>query len=146
MIVTVDTNILFQALYSNVGASHEVLKMIRRGDVVLAISVPVFQEYRDVLSRIETRSILGMDEDDIQTIMQFVALVGRPTEISFTWRPNLQDEGDNMMVELARASGSTYLITRNTRDFVQNSDLKNDDLRIVTPAEFLKEWRETHGE
>ena len=50
-----------------------------------------------------------------------------------------------MMVELARASGSTYLITRNTRDFVQNSDLKNDDLRIVTPAEFLKEWRETHG-
>ena len=112
----------------------------------MAISVPVFQEYRDVISRVENQSVLNLDEDDVETIMQFVATVGKPVNISYRWRPNLRDENDNMIVELARASGSAFLITRNTKDFRIDSDLRNDDLRIVTPGEFFRWWRETHEE
>lgn len=49
-----------------------------------------------------------------------------------------------MVVELARASGSEYLITQNIRDFTRDADLRNDDLHVVTPAEFMKIWEDTH--
>ena len=84
---------------------------------------------------------LRLDDDQVDTIMQFLATVGKPTSITYTWRPNLRDEGDNMFIELARASGSEYLITSNVRDFLLDSDLNNDDIRIVTPGTFMYEWR-----
>jgi predicted nucleic acid-binding protein len=58
-------------------------------------------------------------------------------------RPNLKDEKDNMIVELAVASQSDYLITSNVRDF-ENAELKFDQLRIITPGEFVKKWRANH--
>lgn len=142
MTVTIDTNILFQAFYSSVGASHEIIRMVRCGEIEMAISVPVCQEYRDVLSRSHNKTLLGLDDADVDTIMSFVATVGRVTHISYSWRPNLRDEADNMIVELARASASRFLITRNVRDMTVGSDLKNDDIDVVTPGEFLRRWRE----
>jgi len=108
---------------------------------VAAISIPVFQEYREVLTREENMSQLHLDGEQVDTIMHFLATVGKPTSITYTWRPNPRDEGDNMFIELARASGSEYLITSNVRDFVLDSDLNNDDIRIVTPGAFMYEWR-----
>ena len=145
MIVTIDTNVLFQALYSRNGASHQVIRLLRDGSLVAALSVPVFQEYRDVLSREESATQLGLDIQDVETIMQFIATTGRPTNVTYTWRPNLRDEGDTMFIELARASGSEYLITSNTRDFRVESDLNNEDIRIVTPGVFMNEWRNRNG-
>jgi len=111
----------------------------------MAISVPVYQEYQDVLSRKENKSQPGPQQSDIEVILQFIAVVGQPTNIAFAWRPNLKDEADNMFVELAIASSSQYLVTNNIRDFTQGADLKNDDLRIVTPGAFLQDWRRVHG-
>lgn len=86
-------------------------------------------------------SQLRLDGEQVDTIMQFLATVGKPTNITYTWRPNLRDEGDNMFIELARASGSEYLITSNVRDFILDSDLNNNDIHIVTPGAFMYEWR-----
>lgn len=47
-----------------------------------------------------------------------------------------------MFVELARASASRYLVTQNIRDFLQDADLENDDLDLVTPAVFISRWRQ----
>ena len=68
-----------------------------------------------------------------------------PRRVYYLWRPNLQDEADNMFVELAVASESSHLITHNTRDFVSGSELKHDSFRVVTPYLFLVEWRKSHG-
>ena len=51
MKVEVDTNILYQALRSRTGASHAILQLVRTGELQLAISVPVFEEYKEVLLR-----------------------------------------------------------------------------------------------
>ena len=50
-----------------------------------------------------------------------------------------------MFVELAVASSSRCLVTRNVRDFTVNTDLNLSHLKIVTPTQFMAEWRETHG-
>jgi len=57
------------------------------------------------------------------------------------WRPNLRDEGDNHIIELAIAGGAETIITWNKKDF-RNSDLVLPDIRIVTPPEYLLEKRD----
>ena len=47
---------------------------------------------------------------------------------------------DNKVVELAITSQSDYLVTSNTKDF-KNAELKFDQLKAVTPADFAKIWR-----
>lgn len=111
----------------------------------MAVSLAVFQEYRDLLSREDVRKQLALGPQDIETLLQFIATVARPTSIRYAWRPNLRDENDNMVMELALAGGSEYLITRNTRDFLLNTDLSNEEVTVVTPAEFLSIWRNRYG-
>lgn len=145
MKVTADTNILYQALRSRTGASHAILQLVRSGDLQLAISVPVFEEYKGVLLRPSVLKETGLGRTDIEAVLDFVALAGVPTPINFLWRPNLKDESDNMFVELAVASGSEYLITRNRRHYTVGTALLFDSFAIVTPAEFLAQWRKHHG-
>lgn len=40
----------------------------------------------------------------------------RLTPISFGWRPNLRDEGDKHLVELAVAGQASCIVSRNLRD------------------------------
>jgi len=144
--VTLDTNVLFQALYGRSGASHAVFRMIRDGQVKLALSVPVFEEYRAVLNRPQNLELLGRTRAEVDTVLRFIAFVATPVVVHFLWRPNLDDEEDNMFVKLAVASGSDFLITQNTKDFLQGAELKHDSFEIVTPFQFLTEWRKNHGE
>ena len=145
MVVTIDTSVLFQAFHSRRGASFQILQKVRYGEITMAVSLPVFQEYRDLLSRDDVRKQLALGPEDVETFLQFIATVARPTSIRFVWRPNLRDENDNMVMELALASGSEYLITRNTRDFLLDTDLSNEEVTVVTPAEFLIMWRNRYG-
>ncbi len=64
--------------------------------------------------------------------------VSRMTDIYYLWRPNLPDEADNHVLELAVAAGAEVLVTHNRADFVR-SELRFPDLRILTPAQLLKE-------
>ena len=145
MRVTVDTNVFYQSLRSNSGASHQILKMIRNEELELAISIPVFNEYNDVLNRKKSLDDLGLDKMDISHFLDFICLVGFPYDISFILRPNLSDENDNMFVELAFASRSRFIITSNISDFKNNTNLLFDSFKIVTPAQFLGIWRKFHG-
>jgi len=144
VVVTLDTNVLFQALYSSSGASHAIFRRVRSGAIRLALSVPVYGEYQDVLTRPEKRAQLGLSVDGVRTVLDFIAFIGVPTPDHFRLRPNLRDESDNIFVELAFASGSSYLITQNVRDFTVDTDLNLERLSIVTPSQFMRTWRQTH--
>ena len=140
-----DTSVLFQALYSSSGASHAIFRLVRGGAIRLALSVAVYSEYQDVLTRSEKRSQLGLSVDETQTVLNFIAFIGVPSPVHFRMRPNLRDENDNAFVELAFASGSSYLITQNIRDFTVDADLNLGHLTVVTPVQFMQQWRKTHG-
>lgn len=67
----------------------------------------------------------------------FIA-VCKLTEIYYLWRPNLRDEADNHVVELAVAAGVNVIVTYNRADFA-GAALHFPELRILTPADLLKE-------
>ena len=62
----------------------------------------------------------------------------RSVRIYFGWRPNLPDEADNHLVELAVAGGADHIVTRNVRD-LRARQLKFPELSVVTPGQFLEE-------
>lgn len=140
MLVTLDTNIIYQALKSAKGASYFIFQQVRERKIQIALSVPLFEEYEDVLKRKKSLEDFGLDVEDIDKFLRFIAYVGKPYKTYFLFRPNLKDEKDNMAVELAVTSQSDYLVTSNTKDF-KNAELKFDQLKIVTPGEFAKIWR-----
>ncbi len=140
MLLTLDTNILYQALMSTTGASYFILQQVRNRKIQIALSVPVFFEYHDVLTRDKSLKDFELQLNDVDKFLRFIAYIGKTFEIYFLLRPNLKDEKDNKIVELAVTSQSDYLITSNIRDF-KNAELKFDELKVITPSEFVKMWR-----
>jgi putative PIN family toxin of toxin-antitoxin system len=140
--VVLDTNIIFQALKSNSGASFYILQLVRNRKIRLPISIPVFNEYEDVLKRPENLKQFGLSKKDIDEFLMFIAYIGLPIHIYYNFRPNLKDENDNIFIELGLASNCDYIVTKNIKDFSTNNQLKFKDLKIITPAEFAKKWRE----
>lgn len=141
MIVVLDTNVLYQALRGSNGASFFILSLIRDNKISMALSIPVFNEYEKVLTRPASLKDLNLSLSDIEKVLKFVAYIGRPYTTYFLFRPNLLDESDNIFVELSLVSNCDFLITSNVKDFTTKSELKFDDITIITPSEFVKLWR-----
>lgn len=72
-------------------------------------------------------------------ILTDITAVGRWVNVYYLWRPNLRDEADNHLVELAVAGGAAAIVTHNVRD-LKSGALLFPSVRIVTPAEFLKDF------
>ena len=58
-------------------------------------------------------------------------------KIYYLWRPNLPDEADNHLVELAIAGGASCIITQNLKD-LNHGQLHFPNLKIQSPQQFLK--------
>ncbi len=65
--------------------------------------------------------------------------VCRWIEVFFAWRPNLPDEADNHLVELAVAGNASAIVTRNTRDLVRG-ELRFPSLQVLTPERCLETY------
>lgn len=134
--IVVDTSVLFAGLSSRRGASHIVLRACLTGDAEPIVTVPLAAEYEDVLSRPELRTKSGLSAKDMDEFLDGFLAAAELVEVFFLWRPNLRDEGDNMVLEAAVAGRAEAIVTHNVRDLVSGS-LRFDSIRIVTPAALL---------
>ncbi len=140
-----DTNVLYQALRNIAGASNYILQLIRAYRLDLPLSIPVFLEYSDVLLRPNTLRDLKRTREEIESVLRFIAYIGKPIPIHFLMRPNLRDENDNMFIDLAFASNARYIITQNVNDFTKGTELIFDQFDIITPAQFARYWRQRYA-
>lgn len=132
-----DTDIFVAALLGG-GAANEVVAECLRGRFQPLMGVALFAEYESLLQRprLFARSRLsGAERDELFDI--FLAAC-RWTRVYYAWRPNLRDEDDNHIVELAVAGAASAIVTRNVRDFRMGAELKFPLLEILTPAQLLR--------
>lgn len=95
-------------------------------------------EYQDLLGRPVWGD--GTTADERVAVLAALAKQGRWVTVYYGWRPNLPDEADNHLIELALAGGATAIVTHNLRD-VRGGELRLGSLRVLTPAQCLEEWK-----
>lgn len=134
--VVLNTNVFVSALRSSGGALRQVLRGILRGQATPLFGNALWQEYQDLLGRDVWTSATTSEER--WQVLAALARVGRWVPVYYGWRPNLPDEGDNHLIELAIAGHAQAVVTHNVRDLMRG-ELVWPRLRILTPAQFLEE-------
>ena len=137
MNVVIGTSVWISALISKDGASREIIRLALLEKIVPQISTTLFLEYEAVMKRENVKKLSSLNNKEIQELFYAFLSVCKFREIFYLWRPNLKDENDDFLVELAVASNSEAIITNNTKD-LKSSELKLN-FKVLTPKEFLKE-------
>jgi len=136
--LVIDTNVFLSALRSGGGASREVLRRALQGRYQPLFGNALWLEYEDLLSRpLRTEAATA---DERRQVLAALASVGRWLALYYGWRPNLPDEGDNHLIELAIAGGARAIVTHNVRH-LRRGQLLWERLRILTPRECLEEMQ-----
>lgn len=136
MLIVVDTNVFVGACLGR-GASAGVIQVCleRRHQPLMAAAL--LAEYEDVLSRSALFAKSRLSTAERAELLDIFLSTCRWTRIYYGWRPNLRDEGDNHLIELAVAGGAERIVTHNLRD-LRLAELKFPDVVAITPGQFLR--------
>jgi predicted nucleic acid-binding protein len=138
--IVIDTNVFVAAMRTNnitSSASRAVLRAALDGKFIPLFGNALWLEYEDLLGRpVWTQST---SPDERLTVMKALAAAGRWVGIYYGWRPNLPDEGDNHLIELAIAGNAQAIVTHNVKG-LRRGQLIWPGLRIMTPADCMEEF------
>ncbi len=131
--IVIDTSVVIAALRSRRGAAYKLLTRVDSEKFETNISVPLILEYEDAAKRIVGE--VALTARDIDNVLDYLCAVANHRVIFYLWRPFLKDPKDDMVLELAVTSASTYIVTYNQKDF---EGAEQFGIQVVTPKEFLQ--------
>lgn len=135
--IVIDTSVLISALIGKEGPGREVLRQCLQGLHKPLISNALFQECEDVSARDNILELCPLSKDEVRALLNAYYATCRWVSIYYLWRPNLRDENDNFLIELAVAGNSQCIVTNNTKD-LRAAELNFKGLKILTPEQFLR--------
>lgn len=135
--VVIDTSVLISALIGKTGPAREVMRHCLLGQLKPLISTTLFLEYETVSKRDKIKELCPLTEDEANELLAAFFSVCEWVQIHYLWRPNLKDEGDNFLIELAVAGNANSIITNNLKD-LRNAELQFDGLKVLAPEEYLR--------
>ena len=139
MNVVIDTNVWISALISKDEVSREVIRWALLDKITPQISTTLFLEYEDVMKREKIQTLCSLTIQEQEELFQAFLSTCKWNEIFYLWRPNLDDEGDDFLIELAVASNSSVIVTDNIKD-IECGELKFD-IEVLTPKQFIERYR-----
>ena len=137
MKVVIDTSIWISALITKESNSRKIIRLALQEKLAPQMSEALFHEYESVMKRTKIQKSCTLTQKEQVELFNALLSVSRWNEVYYLWRPNLKDENDNFVIELAVASGAEYVITYNLRDF-ETAEL-SFNCKIITPEKFIKE-------
>ena len=129
--IIIDTNVLLSALRSQFGVSFRLLSLIEDSRFQINLSVALVLEYEDVLKRPKH----NLSYQEIDDILDFLCQTANLREIFYLWRPTLRDPKDDFVLELAVESDCDYIVTFNTKDFIEAEKF---GIKAIKPNDFLR--------
>ena len=139
MNIVIDTNVWISALISKNGVSREVIRWALLEKIAPQISTTLFLEYEDVMKREKIQALCSLSIKEQEELFQAFLSTCKWNEIFYLWRPNLDDENDDFLIELAVASNSSVIVTDNIKD-IEHGELKFD-IEVLTPKQFVERYR-----
>ncbi|MEH6998863.1 MAG: putative toxin-antitoxin system toxin component, PIN family [Limnobacter sp.] len=137
MIVVIDTNVFISACLGN-GDSTRVIEAVLLEKIHPLIGTALINEYEAVLARPVLFKSSRLNDSERNKLLDLFFSKCNLQKIYFNWRPNLRDEADNHLIELAIAGNAEVIVTQNIKDF-KGTELIFDGLRILSPNQLLKE-------
>jgi predicted nucleic acid-binding protein len=128
--IVVDTNVVFEGLTKQGGASGLIIDAWLAGLMVVCISNVLAYEYSDVLSR----KLSAGRWSQLEPVLGQLLSIAQYTDIYFSWRPTSPDAGDDLVIDCAMNAGA-IVVTSNIRDF--QSAKESLGLRVLTPVQFV---------
>ena len=95
-------------------------------------------EYEAVMKREKIQRLCALSLEEQEALFQAFLSTCKWNEIFYLWRPNLDDKGDDFLVELAVASNSPIIITDNIKDIAFGE--LHFDIEVLTPKQFLERY------
>ena len=135
MRIVIDTSVLVAGLRSRAGASAALLREVSASRVQLVASPALFLEYEAVLKR----EAHGLPAEYVDGFLAELANCIQPAEIWFSWRPQLSDPGDEMVLEAAINGRAHAIVTHNRRDF--ETATGRFGIALMSPPELLYRLR-----
>jgi predicted nucleic acid-binding protein len=97
----------------------------------------LFCEYEDVSKRSAILEQTPLSVEEVNALLCSFFSICRWIPVYYLWRPNLKDEQDNHLIELAVAGNAEYLVTNNIKDF-NNTELYFPQLTVLKPDQLLR--------
>jgi hypothetical protein len=134
MRVVIDTNIFVSSFFG--GKPRKIIDLWKTGKITLCLSNAILDEYIDVLRRVGLR-----EEDELEELL---SLFSRGLNLLFTTKtPKIRiiknDPDDDKFIECAVALEAHTVITGD-REVLTIKEYMG--IRIVTPQQFLENYRE----
>ena len=135
-----DTNILRSAITHPDGVNRSVLRACFLHEILPVMGQALFFEMEDVMFRTETLRSSPLSPGEIREFLDAYYSVCEWVEVRFLWRPNLSDEGDNHLMELAVAANADGIVTQNLKD-LKSGELLFPHLQILSPIQWKEQNR-----
>ena len=135
--IVVDTSVFISSLISTKGSSRELIRRCLRQEYQPLMGNTLFSEYESVMNREEVTAKCPLTQAEICSLLASFMSISKWISIYYLWRPNLKDEADNHLIELAVAGNAQIIVTNNVRDF-RNSELVFPNLSILKPEEIIR--------
>jgi putative PIN family toxin of toxin-antitoxin system len=135
--LVLDTSVIVSAFRSKHGASRKLMEAFDANMFVMLLSIPLFLEYEDVLTRPEQMAVHGVALADISDFLN--TLAARALEVTFHYRirPQLPDPNDEMVLETAVNGVADAIVTHNTSDFLAGA--ARFGKQVLTPGHIIKQ-------
>ena len=112
----IDTDVFVGACLGT-GAASQVIAACLNGKCQPLMGVALMAEYEDVLSRESLFAKSRLSQNERDELLDIFLATCQWSRVYFGWRPNLPDEADNHLIELAVAGGAHFVVTQGCNAF-----------------------------
>ena len=139
MRIVVDTDVIVAAVRSRKGASAALLALLIEGEATLLMSVALALEYETIALLPEHVMAGGATLTTVRSLIDTLIEVASPVKVSFQYRPQLSDPGDEMVLEAAINGKADTIVSFNHKDYRKDGKIIPNafGISVRTPAQAL---------
>lgn len=139
MKIVLDTDVIIAGMRSPSGASAEIIRRARLGELTMMASVSLFMEYEAKCTLPIHYQAAGLSAQEAEIFINTLASIISPVKTHYLWRPQLRDPADEMVLEAAVNGGAKALISFNQKHFGLTP--QRFGIQLLLPSEFLRSFK-----
>ena len=118
------------------GAARQILLMIEREEIEAVMTVPMLIEYEAILKRPAHLAAANLTLEQADNVINTLAGLLVRVTTRFSWRPQLIDPNDEMILEAAVNGQANVIVTFNQRHYAEAAP--RFGIEVLRPGDLLE--------